>query len=73
MHYISRQKEDPEEYEQYMVARETERESQRDFHIVERVIATRDGEDETEYLVKCKILFHSHPYVDYLTHEQGRD
>ena len=72
MHYISRRKEDPEEYEQHMVSRETERESQRDFHIVERVIATRDGEDDTEYLVKCEIISQSHPYLDYLTREQGR-
>lgn len=39
-----------------MVAREAERESQLDFHVVERVIDSQDGEDETEYLVKCKNL-----------------
>ncbi|KAF2272566.1 uncharacterized protein EI97DRAFT_452925 [Westerdykella ornata] len=56
MYYIQRKKIDPEEYEQHMVAREAERQSQADFHIVERVIGTRDGEDETEYYVKWKGL-----------------
>ncbi|EMD61660.1 hypothetical protein COCSADRAFT_96653 [Bipolaris sorokiniana ND90Pr] len=56
MYYHSRKNEDPEEFEQHMVAREAERESQLDFHIVERVIDTRDGEDETEYFVKWKGL-----------------
>ncbi|KAL6155911.1 ATP-dependent DNA helicase Hrp3 [Exserohilum turcicum] len=56
MYYHSRKAEDPEEFEQHMVAREAERESQLDFHIVERVIDTRDGEDETEYFVKWKGL-----------------
>ena len=54
MHVHSRKKYDPEEFEQHMVAREAERESQLDFHVVERVIDSRDGEDETEYFVKCK-------------------
>jgi chromodomain-helicase-DNA-binding protein 1 len=68
MHYTSRKKIDPEEYEQHMVARESERESQRDFHIVERVIGTRDGDDETEYFVKCKHHRQPNcPYSDYLT------
>jgi chromodomain-helicase-DNA-binding protein 1 len=54
MYYHSRKKTDPEEFEQHMVAREAERESQLDFHVVERVIDTQDGEDETEYFVKCR-------------------
>jgi hypothetical protein len=49
-----RRKLEPEEFEQHMVARESERESQRDFHVVERVIDSQDGEEETEYYVKCK-------------------
>ena len=52
----ARRKEDPEEYEQHMVAREVERDSQQEYHIVERVIDSRDGEDETEYFVKWKGL-----------------
>lgn len=55
MHFIARKKVEPEEYEQHMVAREAERESQLDFHIVERVIGARDGDEETEYFVKCKL------------------
>lgn len=54
MYHLARKKTDPEEFEQHMVAREAERESQLDFHVVERVIDSRDGEDETEYFVKCK-------------------
>jgi chromodomain-helicase-DNA-binding protein 1 len=54
MYYHGRKKVEPEEFEQHMVAREAERESQLDFHVVERVIDSQDGEDETEYLVKCK-------------------
>jgi chromodomain-helicase-DNA-binding protein 1 len=54
MYAHARQKEEPEEFEQHMVARETERESQLDFQVVERVIDSQDGEDETEYYVKCK-------------------
>jgi chromodomain-helicase-DNA-binding protein 1 len=54
MYHHARKKIDPEDFEQHMVAREAERESQLDFHIVERVIDSRDGEDELEYLVKCK-------------------
>lgn len=55
MYIHSRKRSDPEDFEQHMVAREAERESQLDFHIVERVIDSQDGEDETEYLVKCKL------------------
>lgn len=54
MYYHARRKQEPEEFEQHMVAREAERESQLDFHIVERVIDSRDGEEETDYFVKCK-------------------
>ncbi|KAF2856229.1 chromodomain helicase-like protein [Plenodomus tracheiphilus IPT5] len=56
MYYHARKKQEPEEFEQHMVAREAERESQLDFHVVERVIDSRDGEDETEYFVKWKGL-----------------
>ncbi|RYN84148.1 Chromodomain helicase [Alternaria alternata] len=56
MYVYSRKNADPEEYEQHMVAREAERESQLDFHVVERVIDSRDGEDELEYFVKWKGL-----------------
>ncbi|KAH7095898.1 chromodomain helicase-like protein [Paraphoma chrysanthemicola] len=56
MFYHGRKKREPEEFEQHMVAREAERESQLDFHIVERVIDSRAGEDETEYMVKWKGL-----------------
>jgi chromodomain-helicase-DNA-binding protein 1 len=66
MYYHARRKEEPEEFEQHMVAREAERESQLDFHVVERVIDSQDGEDETEYLVKCRFI-HSDPYSHYLT------
>ena len=62
IYYHSRKKTDPEEFEQHMVAREAERESQLDFHNVERVIDTQDGEDETEYFVKCKLPTPS-PYL----------
>ncbi|KAH8730976.1 P-loop containing nucleoside triphosphate hydrolase protein [Phaeosphaeriaceae sp. PMI808] len=56
MYYHGRKKREPEEFEQHMVAREAERESQLDFHVVERVIDSQNGEDETEYLVKWKGL-----------------
>jgi chromodomain-helicase-DNA-binding protein 1 len=54
MYYQALKDNEPEEYEQHMVERESKQQAQRDFHIVERVIGTRSGEDETEYLVKCK-------------------
>lgn len=72
MYYHSRKNEDPEEFEQHMVAREAERESQLDFHIVERVIDTRDGEDETEYFVKCKLI-RVNLHLNCLTVLQGKD
>ena len=53
MYYHARRKLEPEEFEQHMVSRESERENQLDFHMVERVIDARDGEEETEYFVKC--------------------
>jgi chromodomain-helicase-DNA-binding protein 1 len=62
MYYHGRKKSEPEEFEQHMVAREAERESQLDFHVVERVIDSKDGEDETEYLVKCKPSLAFTPY-----------
>lgn len=67
--YHFRKKQEPEEFEQHMVAREAERESQLDFHVVERVIDSRDGEDETEYYVKCKSHHAPSPCLDYLTLE----
>jgi chromodomain-helicase-DNA-binding protein 1 len=66
MYFHSRKKYEPEEFEQHMVARESERESQLDFHVVERVIDSRDGEDETEYFVKCKSE-QLYPFCAYLT------
>lgn len=54
-----------------MVARESERESQRDFHVVERVIDSRDGEDETEYMVKCEHRLPL-PLLCLPNHPQGR-
>jgi chromodomain-helicase-DNA-binding protein 1 len=67
MYFHNRKKYEPEEFEQHMVARESERESQLDFHVVERVIDSRDGEDETEYFVKCKPSPLLNPLSDYLT------
>jgi chromodomain-helicase-DNA-binding protein 1 len=62
MYYTARKKTEPEEYEQHMVARVAERESQLDYHIVDKVIDTRQGEDETEYLVKCKLHLSLTPF-----------
>lgn len=72
MYFHARKKQEPEEFEQHMVAREAERESQLDFHVVERVIDAQDGEDETEYYVKCKwpIIISAHPGC--LIRKQGR-
>jgi chromodomain-helicase-DNA-binding protein 1 len=56
MRILSRKDIDPEEYEQYMVQRENQQQNQADFHVVERVIGTRDGDDGTEYYVKWKGL-----------------
>jgi chromodomain-helicase-DNA-binding protein 1 len=63
MYAHARKREEPEEFEQHMVARETERESQLDFQVVERVIDSQEGEDETEYYVKCKWSCHLRPPV----------
>jgi chromodomain-helicase-DNA-binding protein 1 len=54
MYIHSRKSQEPEEYEQHIVAREAERENLKDFHVVERVIDAQEGEDGTEYYVKCK-------------------
>jgi len=62
MYYHARKKQEPEEFEQHMVAREAERESQLDFHVVERVIDSRDGEDDTDYFVKCKSGYFWSPF-----------
>jgi chromodomain-helicase-DNA-binding protein 1 len=62
MYYHGRKQTEPEEFEQHMVAREAERESQRDFHVVERVIDLRHGEEETEYFVKCMSSYPSYFY-----------
>ena len=67
MYYTARKKEEPEEYEQHMVAREATREAERDYHIVDKVIDSRDGEDETEYFVKCTSATFTDPFLDYLT------
>ncbi|KAF1956241.1 hypothetical protein CC80DRAFT_71737 [Byssothecium circinans] len=56
MYIHSRKQEEPEEYEQHMVARESERENLKDFNVVERVIDAQEGEDGTEYFVKWKGL-----------------
>ena len=63
MNIKARKDSEPEEYEQYMVQREAERESQLDFHVVERVIGSRDGEEETEYFVKCRSDLNEYPYL----------
>lgn len=49
-----------------MVTREGQRESLLDFHVVERVIGSREGDEETEYFVKCKSRL-PYPCRDYLT------
>ena len=61
MYIHSRKNDEPEEYEQYMVAREAETENLKDFNVVERVIDARDGDDGTEYLAKCKLATHVKP------------
>jgi chromodomain-helicase-DNA-binding protein 1 len=71
MYFNGRKKSEPEEFEQHMVAREAERESQLDFHVVERVIDSQDGEEELEYLVKCKSS-PNQPLIGLPNHAQGR-
>jgi chromodomain-helicase-DNA-binding protein 1 len=61
MERIARKTIEPEEYEQHMVAREQQREALLNYHVVERVINSRDGEDGTEYFVKCKCTFALYP------------
>ena len=46
----------PETKEQFFLDRERDEEAYEDYTKVERVVAVRDGEDETEYLVKWKGL-----------------
>lgn len=46
----------PEEKEKWILDREKEADAQNDYVHVERVIGRRDGEEETEYLVKCESL-----------------
>ncbi|KAG8165372.1 hypothetical protein KVR01_005647 [Diaporthe batatas] len=46
----------PEEREQYILDRERENEALEDYTNVERVVAMRDGEEDTEYLIKWKGL-----------------
>ena len=54
MHIHARKKIDPEEFEQHMVTREGQRDSLLDYHVVERVIGSREGDEEDEYYVKCE-------------------
>jgi len=65
MRRLARKKDEPEEFEQHMVAREQEREALLNYHIVERVINSRDGEEGTEYFVKCKCTSALHPCPSY--------
>lgn len=46
----------PEQREQYILDRERENEALEDYTNVERVVAVRDGEEDTEYLIKWKGL-----------------
>ncbi|KUI60423.1 Chromodomain helicase hrp3 [Cytospora mali] len=46
----------PEQKEQYILDREREKEAVEDYTKVERVVAVRDGDDGTEYLIKWKGL-----------------
>ncbi|KAI9891838.1 MAG: hypothetical protein M1814_002403 [Vezdaea aestivalis] len=48
----------PEERERDILDRETKMEAINEHMLVERVIATQEGEEETEYLVKWKGLFY---------------
>lgn len=47
------QKDDPDDYDKYKIDREKVREAILDFQQVERVIGTHQGDEETEYYVKC--------------------
>ena len=48
----------PEEREKWMLDRERDSDALLDYTKVERVIGTRDGEEETEYFVKWKALYY---------------
>jgi chromodomain-helicase-DNA-binding protein 1 len=48
----------PEEKEKWMLDRERDSDALLDYTKVERVIGTRDGEDETEYYIKWKGLYY---------------
>ncbi|KAG4415896.1 hypothetical protein IFR04_010971 [Cadophora malorum] len=48
----------PEEREKWMLDRERDSDALTDYTKVERVIGTRDGEEETEYFVKWKGLYY---------------
>lgn len=48
----------PEEKEKWMLDRERDSDALLDYTKVERVIGTRDGDDETEYFVKWKGLYY---------------
>ena len=65
MSRLAHKKTEPEEFEQHMVAREQEREALLNYHIVERVIDSRDGEDGTEYFVKCMYIYAFYPCLYY--------
>jgi chromodomain-helicase-DNA-binding protein 1 len=52
-HFKVHQKDDPDDYDKYKIDREKVREAILDFQQVERVIGTRQGDEETEYYVKC--------------------
>ncbi|OCL09033.1 chromo domain-containing protein 1 [Glonium stellatum] len=56
MHFKVHEEDDPDDYDKYKIDREKVREAILDFQQVERVIGTRQGEDETEYYVKWKAL-----------------
>ncbi|CAI6242685.1 unnamed protein product [Periconia digitata] len=56
MYIYSRKDQEPEEYEQHVVAREAERETLKDFNVVERVIDRRHGDEGEELFVKWKGL-----------------
>ena len=53
MHFKVHQKDDPDDYDKYKIDREKVGEAIFDFQQVERVIGTRQGDEETEYYVKC--------------------
>lgn len=55
MHFKVHQKDDPDDYDKYKIDREKVREAILDFQQVERVIGTHQGDEETEYYVKCTL------------------